>query len=84
MLRILLMTAALILSSSATEAATMRCRGFAFIYADLQCDLPTPPATAGALFCQLYQPVRWSSADTRGTKEQVDSLNRTWKRICRK
>ena len=32
----------------------------------------------------LGNPVRWSSRDTRGTKEQVDILNRQWKRLCQK
>ena len=42
-------------------------------------DAPPPPAST---FCQIYQPVRWSARDTRGTKEQVDVLNRQWKALC--
>ena len=34
-------------------------------------------------FCQLYKPVYWSAADSRKTKEQVDSLNTQWKAICK-
>lgn len=52
-----------------------------FFWAAGECS-STPPATAGATFCQVYKPVRWSKDDTRGTKEQVDVLNRQWKRLC--
>lgn len=34
-------------------------------------------------FCQLYEPVYLSHADTRATKEQADKLNQKWKAICR-
>jgi len=47
-------------------------------------DQAPQPASAGATFCQLYQPVYWSAQDTRETKEQVDRLNRKWKAVCRK
>ena len=40
-------------------------------------------ASNGATFCQIYQPVYWSKTDTRRTKEQVDSLNRVWKELCK-
>ena len=40
------------------------------------------PAVDAARFCAVYQPIMWSSKDTRGTKEQVDILNRKWKAIC--
>lgn len=66
------------------NAATFKCRGFSFLYTEIECEQPTPPATAGAMFCRVYTPVRWAAADTRGTKEQVDSLNRIWKRLCAK
>lgn len=42
------------------------------------------PITQGATFCQVYKPIYWSPADTRKTKEQTDSLNRQWKRLCQK
>jgi len=42
------------------------------------------PAIDAARFCAVYEPVRWSSRDTRGTKEQVDVLNRKFKALCRK
>lgn len=60
----------------------MTCTGFAFFLVHLTCQQPA--ATAGASFCQTYSPVRWHASDTRGTKEQVDKLNRAFKRICRK
>ena len=41
-------------------------------------------ATAGATFCQVYQPVYWHKSDTRRTKESVDALNRVWKELCQK
>ena len=34
-------------------------------------------------FCAIYRPVYWSAADTRRTKEQADSNNRKWKRLCK-
>ena len=43
-----------------------------------------PPAIDAARFCAVFQPIMWSSKDTRGTKEQVDILNRQWKRLCQK
>lgn len=47
---------------------------------------PTPKkadtAAQGATFCQLYQPQYWSANDTRKTKENIDTLNRTWKGLC--
>lgn len=60
----------------------MTCTGFALVFVYLSCQQPA--ATAGALFCQTYRPVLWHSADTRGTKEQVDKLNRVYKRLCKK
>lgn len=44
------------------------------------CQLQQQPATD--TFCQTYMPVYWSAADTRKTKEQVDTNNRKWKRLC--
>lgn len=34
-------------------------------------------------YCQLYAPVYWSRADTRRTKEQIDTNNRVWKSVCK-
>lgn len=43
--------------------------------------VPTAPVDA-VTFCQAYQPIYWSAADTRETKRQADRMNRVWKRIC--
>lgn len=59
---------------------TMVCFGI-FI---MTCTLQSPAASQGATFCNVYRPILWSKQDTRGTKEQVDKLNRAFKRICRK
>ena len=48
-----------------------------------QIDKPADYASAGATFCQIYQPVYIHPTDTRRTKEQVDSLNRVWKELCK-
>lgn len=52
------------------------------VWGQLTCTLPQQPVSD--TFCTSYTPVRWSSADTRETKEQVDANNRRWKRRCRK
>ena len=39
---------------------------------------PVPVST----FCQIAEPIRWSAADTRKTKEAADIHNRKWKAIC--
>lgn len=82
-MRSILMTmVALILSSAAADAATMKCRGFAFFYVEMECDMPLPPATAGARFCQAAKPILWAATDTRATKEAADAHNRVGKRLC--
>lgn len=41
------------------------------------------PVPTGVTFCQAYSPrIAWHATDTRLTKQQVDSLNRRWKRLC--
>ena len=40
-----------------------------------------PPAVDAARFCSTYEPVQWSSKDTRLTKEQVDVNNRKYKAL---
>lgn len=47
------------------------------------CEVSTPPPPADT-YCLLYRPVRWSSKDTRLTKEQADTNNRIFKATCRK
>lgn len=61
----------------------MHCTGFAFLLVTMTCEVPTPPPSPDS-FCTSYIPVRWSSQDTRQTKEQVDRLNRRWKLRCKK
>ncbi len=58
----------------------MLCVGLLLMWCSPQA---APPAVAGATFCEIYAPVLWSKHDTRATKEQVDQLNRVWKRLCR-
>lgn len=58
----------------------MICTGFALGFAYLVCQ--EPPATD--TFCQNYKPVYWSRHDTRGTKEQNDSNNKKWVRLCQR
>lgn len=59
----------------------MTCTGFALLFVYMTCQQPA--VSAGATFCTTYRPILWSAKDTRGTKEQVDKLNRAFKRICR-
>lgn len=35
-------------------------------------------------YCQIARPIDWSSFDTRQTKQQIDSHNRAWVKLCRK
>lgn len=60
--------------------ASMTCVGFLFFFSCTPASNPPPVDT----FCTRYQPIRWSAADTRGTKEQVDRLNRRWKATCQR
>lgn len=41
-----------------------------------------PPATAGAMFCQVAKPHHWHAQDTRRTKEQADIHNRKGRKLC--
>lgn len=47
------------------------------------CQQPTPAATSGALYCNVAKPIGWSAKDTRRTKEDIDTENAKWKRLCR-
>ena len=49
----------------------------------VHCFMPDNAPASGATFCQLYQPIFWSATDSRHTKEQVDTLNRMWKGLCK-
>ena len=61
----------------------MNCTGVAFIFVMLICEQPLPPAST-ATFCQIYKPNFWDKNDTRETKEQVDTNNRIYKKLCSK
>ena len=54
------------------------CLGFLVFF---QCQLPERAATDS--FCSIYKPIHMSRHDTRKTKEQVDTPNRVWKRVCK-
>lgn len=55
------------------------CIGFLIAF---WCQPVAPPPMPHDAFCAIYKPVLWSKDDTRSTKEQVDSNNRVWKRLC--
>lgn len=55
----------------------MLCFGILVMVCQLQ-QQPVPDT-----FCQIYDPVYWSASDTRKTKEQIDTNNRKWKRLCK-
>lgn len=60
---------------------TFTCTGMIIlVFGQLTCTAPEQPVTD--TFCTRYIPIHWSGADTRGTKEQVDLMNRRWKRDC--
>jgi hypothetical protein len=42
----------------------------------------TPPASAGATFCQVAKPHYWTAASTRRDKEQADIHNAKGKALC--
>lgn len=67
------------------DAATLKCRGFAFGYAELTCET-TEPARSVAGFCDVMNRQGgifwWSRDDTRATKERADLINAAGKRLC--
>lgn len=75
----------LLMLSIPANAATFKCRGFAFGYAEMTCET-TEPAIKAASFCDVMNrqggPVMWSRSDTRGTKERADTINAVGKRLC--
>ena len=61
----------------------MLCIGLLVMWCDVAAlKPPIPPATAGATFCQIAQPILWSASDSRVTKEQADEHNRIGKKLC--
>lgn len=66
-------------------AATFKCRGFAFGYAELTCET-AEPARSVAGFCDVMNrqggPIMWSRDDTNDTKNRADLVNAAGKRLC--
>jgi len=46
------------------------------------CEPVQGAALDAASFCRTAQPIYWVSADSRATKEQIDTHNRIGKRLC--
>ena len=57
----------------------MLCVGFLIVFSCQAIEAPQ----ASLSFCGGVRPIFWSKNDTRRTKEQVDVLNRKWKKFCR-
>lgn len=47
------------------------------------CQVQEAPKPATDSYCEISKPIYWSASDTRATKEQVDTHNRVWKKLCR-
>lgn len=58
----------------------MMCFGLIIMFCQPPAAPPAPPAVD--TYCQNFKPIRWSSDDTRKTKEGIDTENRKWKRLC--
>lgn len=56
----------------------MTCFGFLFVFS-----CAVPQSTPVSDYCMIARPIYWHAADTRPTKEQVDSHNRVWKSLCK-
>ena len=86
-MRAVIAVTALAFASLPADAATFKCHGFTFGYAELTCET-VEPARSAAGFCDVMArqggPVMWSRNDTRGTKERADLINAAWKRLCRR
>jgi hypothetical protein len=59
----------------------MICFGILVMVCELTAAPAPPPAST---YCQIAKPMYWSTADTRQTKEQIDTENRKWKKLCSK
>jgi hypothetical protein len=55
----------------------MMCFGLLIMF----CQPPAPPPVVDD-YCETYKPIYWAAADTRKTKEQVDTENRKFKKLC--
>ena len=56
----------------------MICFGFLIMF----CQPHAAPPVADD-YCQIARPISSSVADTRETKEHIDTENRKWKRFCK-
>ncbi len=57
----------------------MICFGILVMY----CQLNNAPIAPASDYCRIARPITWAAADTRRTKEQVDSHNRVWAKLCK-
>lgn len=84
-MRCAILAAPLVLLASAADAATFKCRGFAFGFAELTCETADPPPRVAG-FCDVMArsggPIMWSRADTNETKNRADLINAAGKRLC--
>ncbi len=84
-MRAVIAVAALALASLPAGAATFKCHGFAFGYAELTCET-VDPARSVAGFCDVMNriggPVMWSRDDTRKSKVRADLINAAGRRLC--
>lgn len=46
------------------------------------CFVQEPTSAAGDSYCLIAKPIQMSHADTRRTKEEVDTHNRVYKATC--
>lgn len=56
----------------------MMCFGLLIMF----CQPQAAPPVADT-YCQIAKPIYWDAADTRKTKEQIDTENRKWKKLCK-
>lgn len=74
-----------LIMTTAAPAATMKCKGFAFIVAQLECETQEPPVSAAG-FCNVMNrqggAFRWSKDDTNRTKNRADNINAVGKKLC--
>ena len=56
----------------------MICFGILVMVCELTAQAPPPANT----YCQIAKPMYFSKDDTRRSKEQMDTHNRVWKKLC--
>lgn len=55
----------------------MMCFGLLIMF----CQPQAAPPVADT-YCQIAKPIYWDAADSRKTKEQIDTENRKYKKLC--